>query len=75
MKIATILISGALLLAPSLAQAQGANGVLSDKSGRADAVKIPHSSAVSARDENDTDRAIDAELKRINRMMTICTGC
>ena len=76
MKIATILLAGALLASPSLVQAQSASSLGSGKPARGDAVKVPRATVTTpARNAADTDRVIDDELKRIDRMMTICTGC
>ena len=76
MKVATILLAGAVLTAPALAQAQTATSPGADKPARSDTVKVPHGSAATpARNAADTDRVIDDEMKRIDHMMAICTGC
>lgn len=75
MKVAAILTVGALMLTPGLAFAQSADGA-TNHGVRSEATRVPHAAATSApRATNDPDHAIDAEMRRIDRMMTICTGC
>jgi uncharacterized protein YdeI (BOF family) len=76
MKYVSVLLASALLASPALAQAQTGQGADSDKPARTDVVKVPRGSvATSTHNVNDTDRLIDEEQKRIDRMMAICTGC
>ena len=76
MKVATILLAGAVLTSPGRAQAQTATGSGVAKPAQTDTIRVPRGSvATSARTARDTDRVIDDELKRIDHMTAICTGC
>lgn len=76
MKVAAILTIGASMLVPSLALAQSRGADATTHGPRADGARAVHATGASpARAASDQDRAIDAESRRIDRIMTICTGC
>ena len=76
MKIAAILAVGALMATPSFALAQSTGSDAALHGMRAEGGRTSRAtSAAVPRATNDSDRAIDAEMRRIDRMMTICTGC
>lgn len=76
MKVAAILMIGALVLTPGLALAQSAGDGPGNRGARSDVVRNARAAVSSvSRTASDPDRAIDAEMRRIDRMMTICTGC
>ena len=76
MKVAAILTIGALMLTPSVALAQSAGADATNHGTRSEGARASHTTdATTPRATNGSDRAIDAELRRIDRMMTICTGC
>ncbi|MDX7950140.1 hypothetical protein P7D22_02980 [Lichenihabitans sp. Uapishka_5] len=74
MKIATILMSGLLCLSSGASFAQSAETTAGEKPIHAVHAKAQRGPD-AARDPVSSDRAIDAEIKRIDRMMTICNGC
>ena len=76
MKVAAILTVGLVMLSPHMAFAQNAGSDAANHIMRSEGGRAAHAATPSApRAANDSDRAIDAELRRIDRMMTICTGC